>query len=406
MAYDPLTGKYTPDPVPTSGPIPNFKPYITTPSQPVTVGPVAPRKTATPGDFRRAEDASNVGAPAYTPTPLTETGEFATATNTPAMPVSSTTSTSSMNSSAPVDPYAQYLKDLKSQEGVSAYNLLFNEFNAFGLGTLVSDIKDLLINKTPASEMSLVLQQTPAYQARFSANKDRIAAGLRALKPSEYIALEDQYQNIMRSYGLPSTYWTKDPTGKQPGFDKFIANDVSASELENRIMTAQERVLKSNPEVLQTLKQFYPDITNGDVLAYALDPKNAIKDIQRKVSAAEIGGAALAAGLNAGISTAEELAGYGVSKAQAQQGFQTVADIAPRGSQLAEIYKQQPYGQQEAVSEVFGTAGATEATRRRKKLTELERAQFGGASGMARGALDRDRANNYGNPIQSGAGYF
>lgn len=361
--------------------------------------PEAPQ-TPTYRGFRAAEEASNVGAPVYTPTPLTETGEFATTTQ----PV--TTSATTVT-----DPYAQYLLDQKKAEGLSAYNLLLNEFNAYGLGSLVSDIKNLLINNTPASEMSLVLQQTPAYQTRFSANKDRIAAGLRALKPAEYIALEDQYQNVMRSYGLPSSYWaeTTDPTTgikKQVGFDKFIAGDVSASELENRIVTAQERVIKSNPEVLQALKQFYPNITNGDVLAYALDPKNAIKDIQRKVSVAEIGGAALVAGLNAGVSTAEELAGYGVDKQQAMQGFQNVAAIAPRGSQLADIYKQQPYGQQEATAEVFGIAGATEAARRRRKLTELEKATFGGASGLSRGALDRDRANNYGNPIQSGAGYF
>jgi len=76
MAYDPLTGRYTPDPVPTSGVVRGFTPYITTPAKPVTVGPVAPRKAATPGEFRRAEEASNVGAPVYTPTTLTETGQF------------------------------------------------------------------------------------------------------------------------------------------------------------------------------------------------------------------------------------------------------------------------------------------------------------------------------------------
>lgn len=349
---------------------------------PTTVNPTITPTRATPGDFRKAEEASNVGAPTYIPTiPTGPTGPTG-----PDLPTGPTGPTNN------IDPYVQYLKDLKSQEGISAYNLLLNEFTQYGLGSLVSDIRELLVNNTPASEMSLVLQKTPAYQARFSANKDRIAAGLRVLRPAEYIALEDQYQNIMRNYGLPASYYTKDTTGKQAGFDKFIAGDVSAAELEDRIATAQKRVLNANPQVSTALKQFYPDITNGDILAYALDPSQGLEGIKRKVTAAEIGGAAIAQGLQTGVSRAEELARYGVTGQQAEQGFQTVAAIAPRGSQLAEIYQTSPYGQVQAEEEVFGLAGAAESRKRREKLTSLETAQFSGTAGRAAGALGRDRA--------------
>ena len=284
---------------------------------------------------------------------------------------------------------------------VSAYNILRDEFSKYGLGSLVEGIKNLLVDGTPASEFSIKLRETPEYLKRFSANQDRINAGLSALSPAEYVGLEDQYQNIMRNYNLPSTYYTKDSTGKQPGFDKFIAGDVSASELENRIATAQQRVLNSNPEVLQALKNFYPDISNADILAYALDPKNALANIQRKVTAAEIGGAALAQGLQANGGTAETLAGYGITKAQAQQGYTDIANIVPRGAQLADIYGQAPYTQGTAEAEVFNTAGAAEAAAKRKKLTELEKASFSGNSGV--GALGRDRALYGAMPGQAGA---
>lgn len=273
----------------------------------------------------------------------------------------------------------------------SAYDLLFEKFNQYGLGSLVEPLKGLVMENISPSEFSIRLQDTDAYKKRFSANADRIAKGLQALTPAEYIGLEDQYQNVMRNYGLPESYWTKDSMGKQEGFDKFLANDVSAVELENRLIAAQDRVLKSNPEVIKALKQFYPDITNGDILAYSLDPKNALKDINRKVTAAEIGGAALAQGLTTDLSTAEQLAGYGVSKAQAQQGFQTVAEVAPRGSQLADFYNEPAYDQAAATAEVFGTAGAVEAAKKRKKLTALEQASFGGSAGTSQGALARDR---------------
>ena len=61
MAYDPLTGRYTPDPVPTSGPVVGFKPTVKYPTPSAkTVGPVAPAVPATPGQFRKAEEASDV----------------------------------------------------------------------------------------------------------------------------------------------------------------------------------------------------------------------------------------------------------------------------------------------------------------------------------------------------------
>ena len=280
----------------------------------------------------------------------------------------------------------------KTAERLSAYNILKMEFDQYGLGSLVTDIKDLLINDTPTSEFGLRLRGTEAYRTRFKANEARIAAGLAALSPAEYVALEDQYQNIMRNYGLPSSYYTKDQTGKQVGFEKFIAGDVSATELEDRIATAQKRVLNANPEVSTALKAFYPDIQNGDILAYALDPSQGLENIKRKVTAAEIGGAAMAQGLSTGAERAMQLAGYGVTKAQAQEGFQTIAGIVPRAQQLSGIYKQGQYGQTQAEQEVFGLAGAEEATRQRKKLTELERASFSGSSGAAQGALGRDRA--------------
>ena len=272
----------------------------------------------------------------------------------------------------------------------SAYDLLYSEFSKYGLGSLVEGIKGLIQSNISPSEFSIRLQNTDEYKKRFKANQDRIAAGLKALSPAEYIGLEDQYQNIMRNYGLPASYYTKDSMGTQAGFEKFLANDVSASELEDRIATAQQRVLNSNPEVLQALKQFYPDISNADILSYALDPQNALTNIKRKVTAAEIGGAALAQGLQASGGTAESLAGLGITKAQAQQGYTDIAGILPRGSQLADIYKQQPYNQATAEAEVFNTAGAADAAARRKKLTALEQAQFGGSSGV--GALGRDKA--------------
>jgi len=277
----------------------------------------------------------------------------------------------------------------------SAYDLLLQQFSQYGLSALVTPLKDLITSNISPSEFALRLTETDAYKKRFAANQVRINQGLRALSPAEYVGLEDQYQNIMRNYGLPSSYYTKDSMGTQQGFEKFIGNDVSAAELEDRVVTAQSRVLNSNPEVLSALKSYYPDITNGDILAYTLDPAKGLNDIKRKVTAAEIGGAALQAGLQTGMTRAEELGAAGINKAQAQQGFQTIGGGLQRGSQLASIYGENPYTQTTAEQEVFGLAGQAEAAKQRKKLTGLEKATFSGQSGISSGALARDRAGAY-----------
>jgi hypothetical protein len=275
-------------------------------------------------------------------------------------------------------------------ERQSAYDLLYSQFKQYGLEALVEPLKGLVTSGASPSEFTIKLRESDAYKKRFSANAARIQKGLTAISEAEYLGLEDQYQNIMRNYGLPAEYYTRGDMGIQEGFSKFIANDVSAAELEDRIMTAQSRVLNANPEVLASLKAYYPDITNGDILAYTLDPSKGLTDIKRKVTAAEIGGAATQAGLGLTGARAAELGAAGITKQQAQQGFQTVAEVAPRGGQLAEIYKQSPYTQTTAESEVFGLAGSADAARQRKKLTSLETAAFSGSAGA--GAIARDRA--------------
>jgi murein DD-endopeptidase MepM/ murein hydrolase activator NlpD len=169
-----------------------------------------------------------------------------------------------------LDLYNAYIGKLKSDEkrqrGQSAYELLYEEFDRYGLASLVKDVEEFIKDGLSKAELTLKLRGTKTYQTRFAANADRVKNGLAAISEAEYIGLEDQYQNIMRNYGLPESYYarSKDGFGTQIGFQKFIANDVSATELEERVIAGQERVLNSNPEVLAALKSFYPGITNGD----------------------------------------------------------------------------------------------------------------------------------------------
>ena len=260
---------------------------------------------------------------------------------------------------------------------------------------MVEPLKGLIQQGVSPSEFTIQLRNTPQYQRRFAANAKRIANGLSALNEAQYIGLEDQYQNIMRNYGLPEQYYARGDLGVQQGFEQFIGNDVSPVELEDRIQTAERRVRYANPEVGIALKTFYPDITNGDVLAYALDPKTALESLKRRITAAEVGSTAVQLGLTTNVTDAEYLARYGVTKAQAQQGYQTIAGGLQRGSQLASIYGENPYTQTTAEQEVFNVPGAAEARAQRQKLTGLEKATFGGQTGVSSSALARERAGGF-----------
>jgi len=283
----------------------------------------------------------------------------------------------------------------------SAYDLLLAQFRLYGLEALITPLQNLITDDTSEGELTIMLRETPAYQKRFAANKTRIAGGLRALNEAEYLSMEDKYQTIMRNYGLPASYYAKGDLGRQEGFEKLIGFDVSAAELEDRIMTAQKRVIDAPPQVKEALKQFYPDIKDGEILAYTLDPSKGLSDIKRKITAAEIGGAALGvrttAGetLTTGMARAEELARYGVTAETARAGYGAIGGGLERGRQLSSIYQQPDYNQAVAEEEIFNLPGQTEAQQKRKKVIGLEKATFGGQTGVSSGALSQNRAGSY-----------
>lgn len=281
----------------------------------------------------------------------------------------------------------------KKERGQSAYDILYSKFAQYGLGSLVEPLKNLITSGAGEAELTLALRDTDAYKKRFAGNEARIQKGLRALDEATYVGLEDQYQNVMRNYGLPATYWEKDDMGTQKGFTDLIANDVSSTELERRIQGATDFLEKGPKAYVDAIKQFYPEVQRGDLLAYVLDPKNALTTIQTKIGAAKIGGEYLNAGLTADKQRAEELQRYGVTAEQARQGAQTVKEVALPGSQLAEMYKLGPYGQSDVEAEAYGLGNAAEAKKKREKIVGTVTADFSGQSG--RGAIARDRAGLY-----------
>lgn len=268
----------------------------------------------------------------------------------------------------------------------SALAVMQARFAQYGLASLANSIRTLAIDGATEDTISLQLQETPAYKARFKANQDRLKKGLQVLSPAEYLSLEDDYRQILRAYGLRQ-FDTDDYVST------FISNDISVTELTNRVATAVQRVQQADPGVLTTLRTFY-GIADNDLVGYVLDPEKELPKIERQVAAAEIGSTARMQGIAATRPVAEQLAAQGVTRAQAQQGYANIAALLPEAEKLSDIYRDSMEGYRlaEAEQEVFNQLAS--AQRKRQQLAAREQAAFSGASGLGRGALSNQAAGN------------
>ena len=260
-----------------------------------------------------------------------------------------------------------------------ALEVMRARFKQYGLGTLADKIKDLAIDGATESTITFALQETPEYKERFKANAVRVKNNLAVLSPSDYLNLEDGYRQVLRSNGL--TQFSNDEYVSQ-----FIANDVSATELNGRINIAVTRIKNADPSITTTLRDFY-GITTPDLVGYMLDPEKNIGTIQKQVSAAEIGAAARNQGLSSNVNTAEALSAQGITQQQAQQGYASIASILPTAEKLSNIYgaTQDIYGQSQAEQETFNSLASEQ--RKRQKLSATEIGTFGTSSGMSRTSL-------------------
>ena len=237
-------------------------------------------------------------------------------------------------------------------------------------------IKDQMLNNVGAETALVNMRQQGFYQQRFSGNATRVANGLNALTEAAYIGLENQYSNLMQSYGVRGL-------ANQAQFATLIGNDVSNTELNSRLDLAVTQVQQADPQVMATLKQFYPTVSTGDLVSYFLAPAETLPQLQRQVQTAEIGAAATKQGLTTSQSSAAALAAYGVTQAQAQSGYGKIAEVLPAATKLSQIYGGQTginYDQTEAEKQYLMNSGT--AALEQQKLSAAEQAQFAGRSGI------------------------
>lgn len=282
----------------------------------------------------------------------------------------------------------------------NAITNLTSIFSAYGLGgDFANAIRDMVIKGYTADTITLIAQDPNstnplalAFKQRFAGNAMRIKAGMSPLSPAEYIATERSYRQIMSAAGLPKGFYDSNDD-----FTSFISRDVSPTELKSRVDLAANAVANADPFYKSSLQSMY-GLSTGDMIAHTLDPQAALPLLQKQAEAVKIGTAAARQGYAVSATAAENLYTQGVSQAQAEQGFRTVAGMQTAQQKLAEIYGGDTAAQgQNLVASTFGTAGAAYADQQIKALQQREIGSFSGGSGVSKGSLGYSAEQTGGN---------
>lgn len=259
----------------------------------------------------------------------------------------------------------------------SAYDLLKQVLASWGLGDLYHYAVGYMKKGFTADQVQIELQQTKEYEQRFAGNQLREKAGLDTLSPAQYIALEDQYRQIAKQYGLSSSFYGKNALAK------LIGGDVSPAEYQARAQIA----LQTFTQAPQEYKDYWSKygFTPGDAVSAIMDSgKESLSDLQLKAQAVQIGGTAAQNGINVAGGRAIQFAENGVTLDQARQAYQRIAQMGSTDSQIAQRFGL-TFGQSDEENDLLLNQG--DATKKRNLLYTEEAAQFSGRGGASSGAL-------------------
>lgn len=289
------------------------------------------------------------------------------------------------------DVAAKAAADAKEANARDAGAYLSMMLEQWGLGSLAGIAMDLARQGLSTNEITLQLRQSEPYKKRFAGNQDRIKNGYAALEPGEYLQVEDAYQRILQSAGLPKGFYD-DPSD----FASWIGNNVSATEISERVGDATDAALNSDPHYLEALGQM--GLNTGDLTAAMLDQGRALPVLRKTLGTAKLGAASLGAGLGFDKDRAEKYyslladANGGVDSQFATQAYSTVAAALPRASSLSRMYGEQ-VNQSTLEDEFLGRNEA--ASQKRKRLGRLEMANYQGSGGTGDKGLGQGSRGEY-----------
>ena len=225
------------------------------------------------------------------------------------------------------------------------------------------------------------LRKSDVYQTRFAGNFERLKAGKSFLSEAEYLSQERSYQEIMASYGA-------NDLAKRENFSKFIANDVSPSELANRFDIAYNKVQKAvdsgDKALVDQLKAMYPGISDAELAKSLLLGSEGSNYLKNRINLAEVKAGETESGIKSSLG-ADYLSAQGLGRAEVRAGLSKVAEQLPGMELAAQTYGVTGDIKSELEKEnLLGQTG-----RGTRKLASQARAQMNLTSGATGGSLKK-----------------
>lgn len=256
-------------------------------------------------------------------------------------------------------------------------------------------ILDMTLDGAPAESIVAAIRQTDIYLERFPGLRERESRGFGAINEAEYIALEDGYRSLLRSFGVLQ-FFGQTPADFRAFAAEQIGADVSAAEISRRLDRGFAQVADSAPEVKEAFQQFFGfEPTDQQLLLNALDPDRGLREIENQIATVFVGSQALKYGLNITRTRADFLRQSGVTFDIAREGFADIARELPQLRQLAQIQRITPFSQEDLEQFIFHEDPKVIKKRARIFSTALAEFREGSAPSTTRSGgltqlLDRD----------------
>ena len=176
-----------------------------------------------------------------------------------------------------------------------------------------------------ADELRISIESTDVWKDRFGViveQRKRAAKGepVQVMSVDEVLAYERSVAQLMRSAGLPSTFYDS-----YQDFNELILSGMSVAEVDQRLGEAYNRAVNVSPEIRDAFEAFY-GVGQGDgaLAAFFLDPERTINTLERQSRAAYTAGMGERYGIGISQSRAEQIAGGPMTEGGITQGLEQV----------------------------------------------------------------------------------
>lgn len=245
--------------------------------------------------------------------------------------------------------------------------------------SLIAWADEMLRSGASFDRILFEMESRPEFRAAFpeiDARRQRMeqtGVQLTPIGPGEILDYRVQAKALMRSFGLPESYW-----GNQSVLFNLVVNDKSLSELNDYLELTQRRVMNAPPQIAEVFGEvFGTAATQAMMLAFAND-EFTLPALEDMVQTAEVGGAARRLGFDLSLPEMNRVADVNLSYDQLVSGFTTLEERSSLFDETISERTDLTVGR-EGIEAAFGLGGTGRAELERRG--QSRRAETAGAGG-------------------------